>query len=103
MRRTKHFQRSGRRICRSRNRGCGGQTKDQDAADLISRYAERHMLKECPDCHTANDSRLAFCTACGQRLQNRRSLDEWENVLAPYIAVLLLLGVIVALLLYLLS
>ena len=51
------------------NRGTEGaedETKDQDAADLISRYAERRMLKELPDCHTVNDSRLAFCTACGQ-------------------------------------
>ena len=61
------------------------------------------MAQKCPECHTLNDDRLGRCLACGGVLSGEKPARKWEVVIAPYIAIIVLLGLIVVMVLYFLQ
>jgi hypothetical protein len=58
------------------------------------------MAKKCPECHTVNDDRLGRCLACGCSLSREKPQRHWEAVIAPYLVIAVLLGLIAAAVVY---
>ena len=73
------------------------------AASLSNNGIVSPMAQRCPECHTINDDRLGRCGACGGLLSGEKTRRRWEPVIAPYVAIAVLLGLIAVVLLYLLQ
>jgi hypothetical protein len=61
------------------------------------------MARECPECRRINHERRARCGACGCPLPREKRPQSWEAVIAPYMAIAVLIGLIAAGVLYLLG
>jgi hypothetical protein len=54
------------------------------------------MARKCPECRRINDERRTRCGTCGCRLADGKPYRSWESVIAPYLAIAVLIGLMAA-------